>query len=310
MARSRNIKPGFFTNEDLVELTFATRLLFAGLWTLADREGRLEDRPKKIKIGVFPADDVNVDAMLQELHDAKFVQRYEVNGVRYVKITNWYKHQNPHHTEKPSVIPDANGEITVKPRRQSVNNDAKQPGANGEITVNNLASYGGNLADSLIPDSLIPYEEAKASLSTSSPAAGQQSLDGLPEPAGPEPSKPQVPPCPYSALLDLYEKHCPTMPRVRRAGFSDSQRGKAMRARWAWVLTERQEFGDQAGERMATTTEEGIAWFEKYFAHVATSDFLTGRNGAWTSCDIEFLMTQSKFISVLEGKYHREDPNA
>lgn len=80
-----------------------------------------------------------------------------------------------------------------------------------------------------------------------------------------------------------------------------------MRARWAWVLTECQEFGDQAGERMATTTEEGIAWFEKYFARVAASDFLTGRNGAWTGCDIEFLMTQSKFISVLEGRYHGDD---
>jgi len=39
MARSRNIKPGFFKNDHLVELPFEYRLLFAGLWTLADREG-------------------------------------------------------------------------------------------------------------------------------------------------------------------------------------------------------------------------------------------------------------------------------
>lgn len=155
-------------------------------------------------------------------------------------------------------------------------------------------------------EELIP-EEAKASLSASPPAGGQQSLDGLSEPVEPVATKPQVPPCPYNALLDLYEKHCPTMPRPRRNGFSDSPRGKAMLARWKWVMTECQEFGDQAGERMATTTEEGVAWFDKYFAHVAASDFLTGRNGAWTGCDIEFLMTQSKFISVLEGKYHGDD---
>ena len=31
MARARNIKPGFFTNDELVELPFATRLLFIGL---------------------------------------------------------------------------------------------------------------------------------------------------------------------------------------------------------------------------------------------------------------------------------------
>src|SRR5262245_4448792 len=61
MARARLLKPGFFTNEDLVELPPAARLLFAGLWTLADREGRLEDRPKRIKLAVLPYDDVDVD---------------------------------------------------------------------------------------------------------------------------------------------------------------------------------------------------------------------------------------------------------
>ena len=44
MARSRNIKPGFFSNEHLAELDFATRLLFIGMWTEADREGRRELR--------------------------------------------------------------------------------------------------------------------------------------------------------------------------------------------------------------------------------------------------------------------------
>ena len=156
MARSRNIKPGFFTNEDMVELGFATRLLFAGLWTVADRKGRLQDRPKKIKIDIFPADNVDADVMLQELHDSKFIVRYEVNGVRYIQITNWSKHQNPHHTEKASEIPNINGEITVKP-----------PLEPGEPLVQD----GGNLADSLllIPDSLIknPRKPRAASLAIS-----------------------------------------------------------------------------------------------------------------------------------------------
>ena len=55
MARARNIKPGFFLNEELVELPFSTRLLFIGLWTLADRDGRMEDKPKRIKMSLFPA---------------------------------------------------------------------------------------------------------------------------------------------------------------------------------------------------------------------------------------------------------------
>jgi hypothetical protein len=70
MARARNIKPSFFTNEELVELPFSTRLLFIGLWTLADREGRLEDRPKRIKMAIFPADNIDVDAALGELESS------------------------------------------------------------------------------------------------------------------------------------------------------------------------------------------------------------------------------------------------
>jgi hypothetical protein len=48
MARSRNIKPGFFTNDELAECHPLGRLLFAGLWTIADKRG-LDDRPKKLK---------------------------------------------------------------------------------------------------------------------------------------------------------------------------------------------------------------------------------------------------------------------
>lgn len=119
MARSRNIKPGFFTNEDLAELGFATRLLFAGLWTQADKSGRLEDRPKRLKMQLFPADTVDVDAMLQELHEAKMVVRYAINGVKYVCIPSWSKHQNPHHTEKASIIPDEDGVLTGKDQESS-----------------------------------------------------------------------------------------------------------------------------------------------------------------------------------------------
>lgn len=105
MARARNIKPGFFTNDELVELPMATRLLFIGLWTLADREGRLEDRPKKIKMEVFPADDVDVDEALSTLVSSGFIQRYTKDEGRFIQVTNFGKHQRPHSNESASSIP-------------------------------------------------------------------------------------------------------------------------------------------------------------------------------------------------------------
>lgn len=130
MARARNIKPGFFRNADLVELPFEARLLFIGLWTLADREGRLDDRPKQIKMEIFPADSVDVDDLLTALHDSDFIERYEVNNIKYIQILKFSKHQNPHRDEKASSIP--------APCLHSAN----------------------TVAIGLIPDSLIPEEKA------------------------------------------------------------------------------------------------------------------------------------------------------
>jgi len=105
MARTRIIKPGFFKNEELAECSAFARLLFAGLWTLADREGRLEDRPKRIKADIFPYDNLDCDALLNELSEKKFLVRYKSEGQYYIQIVNFVKHQQPHHKEIQSVIP-------------------------------------------------------------------------------------------------------------------------------------------------------------------------------------------------------------
>ena len=113
MARSRNIKPGFFTNEYLADLDPLTRILFAGLWCLADKEGRLEYRPKRIKAAILPFDDVNVESCLDQLcvkHDSSmdqpFIYIYEVDGKRYIQVAKWHTHQSPHHKEVDSIIPE------------------------------------------------------------------------------------------------------------------------------------------------------------------------------------------------------------
>ena len=111
MARARNIKPGFFRNEDLVELPCETRLLFIGLWTIADREGRLEDRPKRIKMELFPADDLDLDACLNQLQDGGFILRYQMDGGKFIQIANFTKHQNPHYKEVASEIPPPPGHV-------------------------------------------------------------------------------------------------------------------------------------------------------------------------------------------------------
>ena len=107
MARSRLIKPGLAKNEVLAELGPHAQLLFAMLSCYADREGRLEDRPKRLKAEIFPYYEVDVDALLQGLADCDehFIERYEIDGKRYLQITNFNAHQSPHHKENESDIP-------------------------------------------------------------------------------------------------------------------------------------------------------------------------------------------------------------
>ena len=103
--RSRNIKPGFYKNEELAECSFEARLLFPGLWMFADREGRMENRPKKIKAEVFPYDNLDVKILINELESNGLVICYESDGGKYIQVVNFVKHQVPHHKEANSVIP-------------------------------------------------------------------------------------------------------------------------------------------------------------------------------------------------------------
>lgn len=106
MARARNLKPALFKNEVLGVADPLYTILFEGLWVLADREGRLEDRPMRIKAEILPyRDGLDVPAMLEWLRANKFIIRYEVDGAKYIQVLNFGKHQNPHKNETPSEIP-------------------------------------------------------------------------------------------------------------------------------------------------------------------------------------------------------------
>lgn len=131
MSRIRTIKPEFFLDDELAELTPLTRLLFIGLWTLADCEGRLEDRPKRIRAQIHPFDDGDTDAMLQALHDHGFIHRYTANGLRCIEIRSFKRHQRLSGKE-------AEGQSLIPPMEKSGSDGeamGKQRGSDGEAAI-------------------------------------------------------------------------------------------------------------------------------------------------------------------------------
>jgi len=154
VARARNIKPAIMTNDELAELDPLARLLFIYLWMLADRSGRLEDRPKKIKGEALPYDNADVDAMLSELQASGFILRYQVEGHRLIQIVNFAKHQTPHIREADSSLPE--------PVQSTAKAVPRQVQGDGEALPRS--------PDSLIPDSLIPDSLIADSGATEAPA--------------------------------------------------------------------------------------------------------------------------------------------
>ena len=87
------------------------RLCFAGLWLMADKCGRLEDRPRRIKAELFAYENVEVEPILTDLEHAGFICRYVVDGLSLIQIVNFGKHQRPHKAEPVSKLPDNSPQI-------------------------------------------------------------------------------------------------------------------------------------------------------------------------------------------------------
>lgn len=152
MARARNIKPGFFANEDLAECDPLARLLFAGLWCLADREGRLEDRPKRIRAEILPYDMCDAEDLLNQLQDRGFILRYSHGEGRFIQVLKFNSHQNPHMKEAKSSIP-APGESVQTPVTSVA---APEEHQTSTVQAPNQNQKSPAESGSLIPDSLIP----------------------------------------------------------------------------------------------------------------------------------------------------------
>lgn len=107
MARRRMIDPNFWQSEDISRLSPFARLLFIGMISNADDEGRGRANTNYLKSIIFPYDDIRVaevDKALSEISHNTSVVVYDVAHSKYYAFTNWTKWQR---VDKPqiSIIP-------------------------------------------------------------------------------------------------------------------------------------------------------------------------------------------------------------
>lgn len=272
MPRARNIKPSFFKNETLADCSPLARLLFAGLWCLADRSGRLEDRPKRIRAEVLPYDDGSVDEMLAELHRAGFILRYQLDGQRFIQVINFAKHQNPHHREAESTIP-----APVEYGSSRVQG-SDEPGVSLGLS-RDRPETSPDLAV-LIPDSgfLIPDSSSDADASV----VASNSL----------------PTCPHREIIAIYNE---TLPALAQPRMWEGVRQTNLAARWRWVLDDLKK-KDRPHDRNA-----GIDFFRRMFEYIAKCDLLMGRNDRGWSCTLPWIVEAKNFAKIIEGNYENRE---
>ena len=163
MARARSIKPSFYKNEELAECEPMARLLFIGLGTLADRDGRLEHRPLRIKAELFPYENCDIASLLKQLADRGFVRAYESGGVKVLEIPKFREHQRCHPDERSEGLPPPPESAVFPEENEKPGNPTHEPG-----------SFPSICASFPLPLSSFPLPFSSCAPSSPAPRAGSE----------------------------------------------------------------------------------------------------------------------------------------
>lgn len=110
MARKRMIDPTLWTNEGLAELSLRQQLLYIGLFSNADDDGRLKAPPATIRMmlptvyGGVATDEIEIDLLCVMGVMTKLV-RYQHDGNDYLAFLNYRDWQQIQHPSKSKLPP-------------------------------------------------------------------------------------------------------------------------------------------------------------------------------------------------------------
>lgn len=93
MARKRMIDPNIWQSEDFSKLSTLGKIVFIGLFSLADDEGRGRCNPVYLKSTLFPYEEgirsADIDKTLSEISSNMSVIFYSCDGSNYYSLYNW-----------------------------------------------------------------------------------------------------------------------------------------------------------------------------------------------------------------------------
>lgn len=125
MTRIRSVKPELFKHEELykaeIHFKLPLRLAFIGLFTCCDRKGRFRWQPRRLKLDIFPYDDIDVSLVLDALQCRGFIVKYENQEQIYGCIPSWLQHQHINNREMASKLPSIEDSIILELKKTNIN---------------------------------------------------------------------------------------------------------------------------------------------------------------------------------------------
>ncbi len=113
--RIRSIKPEFWTDSLIVSLPRDIRLLFIGLWNVADDHGWIPDDPDQIRMLLFPGDpDCDVGTWIEVLVASGRLERFQTEtGRRLLKVAHWTDHQKVDHPSASRIAREPSRKLAI-----------------------------------------------------------------------------------------------------------------------------------------------------------------------------------------------------
>lgn len=291
------LNPDFFTDPDIVaSLDAYGRLLYQGIWCVAEDSGCFEFNSLLLKMKVLPGDQnvtsENIQEYLDILIKLKKIIIYEVDGRKYGWLKNFHKHQslnkpNPPSTPLPNWITfHGEEEFGADRHKYFYEIDFNSIGIPEDIQRNDK----GKAEDIQCKENSCPEEKRSKE---------KRSKEKLKEEKG---KSARLPPIPFQEIANLYNQNCTKMTSCIK--ITDSRK-RHIGARWKEIqeIVSKKK-GNLPRDKLRS---EILRLFETVFKKAGKSQFMNGENNRNWKADLDWIIkNNSNFTKVLEGKYDSE----
>lgn len=172
MARIRSVKPEYWADQDLAEqVSRDARLLYIGLWNLADEHSRLRGDPRYIKGQLFPYDDDltpdTVSGLLDALALAGKVVQYRTATGTFIFLPKLAKNQRLEPEKVPTKLPgpeDVGSVLLTPPSEPADVPSARRTNESARYADVSSLLYGTGSMEHVSPSSAKPTDEGDSVL--------------------------------------------------------------------------------------------------------------------------------------------------